>query len=364
MAEESPLDLFKQALTGAARAISHDAEVEVAWSADVPGAAGNRFRVPLPGRDLPSEQVTEARGFADSFALKLRHHDAGLHATSAPPEPVARACYDAIEQVRYEAIGANRFDGIKDNLDAATEMRTSGDSIVRAYNAAEVPLQTALALMVREALTGEPIPEKAERGVSLVRPDIEQKIGGNFADLLETLDDQEAFQKLSLDMLRDLDLTRPTEQPEETDQDDSDEDDGQDDDQPGDEQQEGEADPQSAEVAGDVGEGDGDGEADSDMTADQEMEEAEAGDDGDASNAPVRPNRPQTDIPDGLDYKAFTEQFDEEIEAPELCDSEELDRLRAYLDSQLTGLQGVVTRLANRLQRRLMAQQNRSWDFD
>jgi cobaltochelatase CobT len=128
MAEESPLDRFKQALTGAARAISKDPEVEVAWSADVPGAAGNRFRVPLPGRDLPFEQVTEARGFADSFALKLRHHDAGLHAGSAPPEPVARACYDAIEQVRYEAIGANRFDGIRDNLDAATEMRTSGDS--------------------------------------------------------------------------------------------------------------------------------------------------------------------------------------------------------------------------------------------
>ena len=364
MAEESPLDQFKQALTGAARAIAHDAEVEVAWSADVPGAAGNRFRVPLPGRDLPAEQVTEARGFADSFALKLRHHDAGLHATSAPPEPVARACYDAIEQVRYEAIGANRFDGIKDNLDAATEMRTSGDSIVRAYNAAEVPLQTALALMVREALTGEPVPEKAARGVSLVRPDIEDKIGGNIAGLVESLDDQEAFQKLSLDLLRDLDLTRPTEQPEETDQDDSDEDDGQDDEDQGDEQQDSQDDPQSAEVAGDVAEGDGDGEADSDMTAEQEMEDAEAGDDGDASNAPVRPNRPQTDIPDGLDYKAFTENFDEEIEAPELCDSEELDRLRAYLDSQLTGLQGVVTRLANRLQRRLMAQQNRSWDFD
>jgi len=364
MSEESPLDLFKQALTGAARAISHDAEVEVAWSADVPGAAGNRFRVPLPGRELPAEQVTEARGFADSFALKLRHHNAGLHAVSAPPEPVARACYDAIEQVRYEAIGANGFDGIKDNLDAATEMRTSSDSIVRAYNAAEVPLQTALALMVREALTGEPIPEKAERGVSLVRPDIEEKIGGDFSALVESLNDQESFQKISLDLLRDLDLTQPTEQPDESDQDDSDEDDGQDEDEAGDEQQEGDADPQSAETAGEVAEGDGDGEAESDLTSDQEMEDSEAGDDGDASNAPVRPNRPPHDIPEGLDYQAFTENFDEEIEAPELCDSEELDRLRAYLDSQLTGLQGVVTRLANRLQRRLMAQQNRSWDFD
>ncbi len=364
MAEESPLDRFKHALTGAARAIAHDAEVEVAWSADVPGASGNRFRVPLPGRDLPSDQVTEARGFADSFALKLRHHNAGLHAMGAPPEPVARACYDAIEQVRYEALGANRFGGIKSNLDSATEMRTASDPIARAQNASEVPLQTALSLMLREQLTGEAIPEGARAGVGLVREAIEDAVGDDLAALGDSLDDQEAFQKLTLELLRDLDLTRPTDAPDETDQDDSEEDEGEDEDQAGDEQQEGDADPQSAEVAGEMTEGDGEGDTDSEMSADDEMQDGEPGEEGDASNAPVRPNRPQADIPDGLDYKAFTERFDEEIEAPELCDAEELDRLRAYLDSQLTGLQGVVTRLANRLQRRLMAQQNRSWDFD
>ncbi|WP_299193411.1 cobaltochelatase subunit CobT [uncultured Erythrobacter sp.] len=364
MAEESPLDKFKQALTGASRAIARDAEVEVAWSADVPGASGNRFRVPLPGRDLPGEQVTEARGFADSFALKLRHHDAGLHAVGAPPEPVARACYDAIEQVRYEALGANRFGGIKSNLDAATEMRTAGDQITRAQNSSEVPLQTALSLMLREQLTGEAIPERAQAGVELVREFIEDAVGGDFTALSDSLDDQEAFQKLALDMLRDLDLTRLSDAPDETDNDDSDEEDGQDEDESGDEQQEGDGDPQSAETAAEMAEGDGEGDSDTEMSADQEMQDGEPGEEGDASQAPVRPNRPQTDIPGGLDYNAYTERFDEEIEAPELCDAEELDRLRAYLDSQLTGLQGVVTRLANRLQRRLMAQQNRSWDFD
>ena len=365
MAEESPLDRFKHALTGAARAIARDGAVEVAWSADVPGANGNRFRVPLPGRDLPADQVTEARGFADSFALKLRHHNSRLHARGAPPEPVARACYDAIEQVRYEALGANRFEGIKANLDSATEMRTATDPIARAQNASEVPLQTALSLMLREQLTGEPIPERAQAGVSLVRESIEDAIGGDFAKLADQLGDQEEFQKLTLDLLRDLDLTHPTDTPDESDaEDDGDEDDGQDEDEGTDEQNEGDADPQSAEAAGEMAEGDGEGDADSDMSAEDEMDEGEPGEEGDASNAPVRPNRPQADIPEGLDYKAYTEKFDEEIEAPELCDSEELDRLRAYLDSQLTGLQGVVTRLANRLQRRLMAQQNRSWDFD
>ncbi|WDA41136.1 cobaltochelatase subunit CobT [Erythrobacter sp. BLCC-B19] len=364
MADQSPLDLFKQALTGASRAIARDAEVEVAWSADVPGSAGNRFRVPLPGRDLPPDQVTEARGFADSFALKLRHHDAALHARSAPPEPIARACYDAIEQVRYEALGANRFGGIRANLDAATEMRTAGDKIVRAQNSSEVPLQTALALLVREALTGEAVPQKAQGGIELVRDFLEEKVGGDFAGLAEKIGDQEAFQKLALDMLRELDLTRPTEAPDESDSDDADDDDAPSDDEQGDDDNQGEGDPQSAEMAGDMAEGDGEGEQSSDTQTDSDMAEGEPGDDSDAANAPVRPNRPQAEVPASVDYKAFTTRFDEEVAAPDLCDSEELDRLRAYLDSQLTGLQGVVTRLANRLQRRLMAQQNRSWDFD
>jgi cobaltochelatase CobT len=364
MADQSPLDLFKQALTGASRAIARDAEVEVAWSADVPGSAGNRFRVPLPGRDLPQDQVTEARGFADSFALKLRHHDASLHAKSAPPEPIARACYDAIEQVRYEALGANRFGGIKANLDAATELRTAGDKIVRAQNSSEVPLQTALALLVREALTGEAVPAKAQGGIGLVRDFLEEKVGGDFAGLADMIGDQEAFQKLALDMLRELDLTRPTEAPDQSDSDDADDDDAPSDDDQGDDDNQGEGDPQSAEMAGDMAEGEGEGDESSDTQTDSDMAEGEPSDDSDAANAPVRPNRPQAEIPASVDYKPFTTRFDEEIAAPDLCDSEELDRLRAYLDSQLTGLQGVVTRLANRLQRRLMAQQNRSWDFD
>ncbi len=364
MAEESPLDKFKHALTGASRAIARDPEVEVAWSADVPGSAGNRFRVPLPGRDLPSEQVSEARGFADSFSLKLRHHNVGLHERGAPPEPVARACYDAVEQVRYEALGSNDYDGMRDNLDAALMMRVGSDPITRAQNESEVPVQGALSLILREKLTGQPVPEAAATGVNMVREWIEDKIGASVDDLASSLDDQKAFQELALDLLRDLDLTRPQDAPDEADNDDGDDEEGPDEEQEGDEQEEGDADPQASEMAGEMAEGDGDGDADTELSGEEEMQDGEPGEDGDASNAPVRPNRPQADIPEGLDYKAFTEKFDEEIEAPELCDAEELDRLRAYLDSQLTGLQGVVTRLANRLQRRLMAQQNRSWDFD
>ena len=363
LAEETPLDRFKHALTGASRAIAREAEVEVAWSADAPSSSGKNFRVPLPGRNLPPEQVAEARGFADSFALKLRHHNADLHTRNAPPEPTARACYDAIERTRYEALGANRFGGVRSNLDSATEMRVASDPIARAQSRDDVPLQTALSLLLREKLTGEPVPEGARAGVELVRSYIEERVGDDLDALAASLDDQKAFQALSLDLLEHLDLTHPTDAPDEGDNEDGEDEDGQDEQDEG-EQDEGQGDQQTAEMAGDTSEGESDGESQSEMSADQEMSEGEPGDEGEEGMMPVRPNRPMGDIPDSFDYRAYTTQFDEEVPASELCDAEELDRLRAYLDSQLTGLQGIVTRLANRLQRRLMAQQNRSWDFD
>jgi len=365
VSEQTPLDRFKQALTGASRALAHEAEVEVAWSADAPTQSGKNFRVPLPGRNLPREQAIEARGFADSFALRLRHHSEALHGKGAPPEPIARACYDAIEQVRYEAIGSTRYAGIRGNLDAAVEMRTASDPIVRAEAAGDVPLPTALSLMLREALTGEAVPERARAAVDLVREDILTKIGTDMDGLADVLDDQRAFQNLTLDILRDLDLTLP-ETPEPTDAEDGEDEEGEnpEDQNETDEEDEGGAEPDAADARSEVTDGEAEGDADQDVEGEQEMSDGDPSDDGEEGMQPVRPNRPWTDFPEGFDYKAYTHKFDEEIEAAELCDNEELDRLRAYLDSQLAGLQGVVTRLANRLQRRLMAQQSRSWDFD
>ncbi|MXP28770.1 cobaltochelatase subunit CobT [Porphyrobacter algicida] len=364
MTEQTPLDLFRQALTGTARALAHEAEVEVAWTADAPSSSGRNFRVPLPGRNLPPDQAREARGFADSFALRLRHHNEGVHARGAPSEPIARACYDAVEQVRYEAIGANRFDGIRGNLASALDVRTAADPITRASSAEEVPLPTALSLMLREALTGQPIPERARAGVDMVREWIEEKAGGDMSALADKLSDQRAFQQLTLDMLRNLDLTRP-EQRDSADSEEGEDEEGEtpEDNEEGEDQ--GSADPQAAELAGETAEGDADGEADGEeVEGEQEMGEGDPSEEGEEGMMPVRPNRPWTELPENFNYTAYTTKFDEVVEAGELCDLEELERLRAYLDSQLAGLQGVVTRLANRLQRRLMAQQNRSWDFD
>ena len=362
MSDETPLDRFKTVLAGASRAIAHEPELEVAWTADAPAANGTNLRIPMPGRNLPREQAVEARGFADSFALKLRHHNEALHARHAPAEPAARACYDAVEAVRYEALGSKAYKGMRDNLDAAQLVRVAGDPITRATRPDEVPMPVALSLLLREHLTGQAVPAAAEPGVAMLREWIEGKASADFDALALSLDDQRAFQSLSLDMLQHLELTRSERletDPEEGDEQDGDEEQDQDEDaaDSGDEQS-------PSEIASDSTEGDEEGDSESEQELGDQDSDAEAGDEGEEGMLPVRPNRPWTDIPAGFDYKPYTDKFDEVVAATELCDDEELTRLRAYLDAQLKGLQGIVTKLANRLQRRLMAQQNRSWDFD
>jgi cobaltochelatase CobT len=368
MAEQTPLEAFRLVLGGAARAIAREPELELGFSADAPSTLGKTIKVPMPGRALPREQVAEARGFADSYALKLRHHNMAAHARAAPQDAVARAVFDAVEQARVEAIGARGMAGVRGNLTSALEMRLRSDPLARARNREEVPLSTALALIARERLTGEAPPAAAERGLALVRDWIEEKAGKDLDSLALAIDDQRAFARLATRLLEDLELIEgeidPTEEQDEGDQ-------GE-----GDDQDQGESEDEGSEEEGTASDSDVEarGETDGETSEDSESrmsdddslsdDDADAGDDGDEGMMPVRPNRPLSDLPPQFDYHAYTNRFDETVPASELCDEDELTRLRAYLDQQLIHLQGAVTKLANRLQRRLMAQQNRSWDFD
>ncbi|WP_336968051.1 cobaltochelatase subunit CobT [Sphingobium aromaticiconvertens] len=366
MADRSPLDAFKDVLSGAARAITRDAEVEVGFTADAPHMAGKAIKVPTPGRTLPADQVALARGFADANALKMRHHNARIHAAHAPGEAVARAVYDAVEQARVEAIGARSMAGVRDNLNSALEMRLKSDPIRRARSADEVPLSTALALKVRERLTGQPIPEDVAAPMAMIDQWIEDKAGADLDALGLALDDQRAFQKLAQAMLEHLELV-DADAPPETDESES-EQEGEDQEEQQEEGDSGEDQPGDSDMnaearADDQGGDTEDGEQDYSDEFDADSEEG-ADEMGEEGMMPVRPNRPLSDLPPGFDYKPYTTRHDEIVTAEELCDEDELLRLRGFLDQQLVSLQGAVTKLANRLQRRLMAQQSRSWDFD
>ena len=362
----SPLDAFKAILSGTARALARDSEAEVGFTADAPHLVGKAIKVPAPGRTLPRDQVALARGYADASALKMRHHDKALHGRRAPAEAVARAVYDAAEQARVEALGARAMAGVRDNLSHALEQRLKSDPIIRAQTAEEVPLSSAVALLVRERLTGDAPPEAARAGVDLVREWIEQQAGADLDALPLALDDQRAFQQLTASLLEHLALVESDDQQEPTDESGQDEQDSaEEDQQQGDEgdEQPGDSDAET-EARGEQSDSEGD-DGDSEYSDDLEsMDSDDADGMGDEGMMPVRPNRPMSDLPPSFDYKAYTSRHDEEIAATELCDADELVRLRGFLDQQMASLQGIVTKLANRLQRRLMAQQSRSWDFD
>jgi cobaltochelatase CobT len=358
------IDLFRRALAGAARAIAKDPELDVAFASEVATSPGKVARVPSPGPGLEPKLVAEARGAADSAALRLRHHDTRLHARVAPADVDARSVFDALEMARVEALGARSMGGVRENLAHLTDARVRGDAIVRARTAEEVPLATAVALIARERLSGDAPPASALPGLNLVSSWIEDKAAAELDALALTLDDQAAFAKLSRRLLEDLDLAaaeEPTdEQPDEAGDDQEGEEGGSEESaEQGDEGTPGGGD---VEMRGEEAE-DSNADADSSQEMEAGEEEASSGDDI-SESVFASPSRRNWELSPETDYKAFTTRFDEIVEAAELCDEEELGRLRAYLDQQMAGLQNVVTRLANRLQRRLLAQQARSWDFD
>jgi cobaltochelatase CobT len=358
---------LKRSVAGCLRAIARRAEVEVTYATDRPALTGDKARLPEPPRKLSAADVAVLRGSADSMALRLGCHDAGVHRRLAPENAAARAVYDAVEQARVEAIGSRRMAGVASNIAAMLEDRYHrGGKYEAITDRADAPVEDAVALMVRERLTGQAPPPAAQRIVDLWRDHIEGKAGGNLDGLLGTIEDQRAFARSVRDLLSSLDMADETPFDPEDDEND-DEGESQDDEQS---PQEGEAEEQSqgdrAEIetseegSDEIEEGAQESaEAPSGEVPD-EAEEAEAEEAGESWRPPQRPDN----APRGPDYRVFNARFDEVIHAEDLCDPDELTRLRSYLDKQLSHLQGVVGRLANRLQRRLLAQQNRAWEFD
>lgn len=361
---ESPIEPFKRALTAATRAISHDGDLQVSFGPETPGLRGKRARLPVPGRDLPAAEVAQIRGMADAMALRLRHHDDSLHSRLLPQGGTARAVFDAVEQARVEAIGANRMAGVAQNLNAALDERCRSKGYAKIKDRSEAPLADVLGLMARERLTGEKVPAQAQKMVALWRDWIEEKGGADLDKLMDSMGDQRAFAKVARKLIKDLDLA--DEEGGEMD----DEDEGEDQDsqgqQPqsesdGSESEQGEAASSGMEQADSA---DASGGESVEMDAEAGMEEQVAGSGEEAGKGRRPPMSDMMGHNREATYKAYTKQFDEVVGADDLCDTEELARLRHHLDQQLSNLQSVVGKLANRLQRRLMAKQSRSWHFD
>ncbi|MBO9195486.1 cobaltochelatase subunit CobT [Rhizobium sp. 16-449-1b] len=365
----APVDVepLRRAITGSVRAIAGDGEVEVTFANERPGMTAERIRLPELSKRPTMHELAVTRGLGDSMALRLACHDEKVHATMAPQGSDARAIFDAVEQARVESIGALRMEGVASNLRSMTTEKYAKANFSGIERQEDAPVGEAVAMMVREKLTGEKPPESAGKVLDLWRSFIEDKAGKDLENLTGVINDQQAFSKVIRNMLTAMEMA------EEYGDDDSDpdSDDQQDEeDKPSGEDQNDDdveddagsdaAPVEDSEVADEQME---DGETEGAEISDDDMQE-EGEDDSETPGETRRPNTPFDDFNEKVDYHVFTEEFDETITAEELCDAAELERLRAFLDKQLAHLQGAVGRLANRLQRRLMAQQNRSWDFD
>jgi len=366
--KEAPQEPFKRAVAACMRAMAQTPTLEVTYSADRPSVIGTgdgaKARLPEPPRKLTAREAAIVRGHSDSLALRLACHDEKIHRRIVPQGAAARGIFEAVEQARVEAIGARRMEGVAANLGAMLEDRYSRGNYAEIDNRADAPLEDALSLMVRERLTGAPAPKNAQGVVDLWRQFVEERAGAELDRLSTSIEDQRAFGKAVHSLLSALDMaddaSSDTEESEEDSKDESDNNENQED--QGDEQ-EAHGESVQMEKAADSEDEMEEGETDAaDAPSGEFPEEADAGDSEEAAES----RRPPMHGADkrAPDYKAFTHKFDEIVQAEELCDAEELERLRAYLDKQLSSLSSVVGRLANRLQRRLMAQQNRAWEFD
>jgi cobaltochelatase CobT len=362
--KEAPLDPFKRAVSQTTRSIAADGAVEVVFTSEPPGLTGKIARLPEPSRVPTKTEIAVIRGHADAAALSVACHDAALHERLAPSGGEARSVFEAIEEARVEAIGARRMLGVAANLAARIEQRYERARFAEAADRSEAPLPDALALLIRERLTGQAPPAKAHAAVNLWRQWIEGRARNVLDRMPDLLFDQDAFGRLTRELLAALNLADQLDQQQNEEK------------SPNESDAEGEADGEDddanserrAELATDA-------RADQDAMSEEQVEDREDGStdrlDNEAEAAdlprrsePWRPNLSVLDDPEAFGYKVFTRAYDEIVNAEELCDADELDRLRAFLDKQLVSLHGAVARLANRLQRRLLAQQSRGWDFD
>ncbi len=364
---DNPADPFKKALAEATKVMADDPDLNISYSVDPAGLSGDAMRLPQISRRMTREEVLLARGTADALALRHKYHDLKTHARYSPPGDMARDLYEAMETARCEAMGARDMPGTASNIDAKICAEAARAGYAQISDASDAPLPVAAGYLIRHLATGRALPEGAENVMNLWQGFIEEQAGGTLEGLQDKLADQAAFAKFARQIIEDLgygdqlgddpdaqdeeedddsaEASEDEEQPDSTGEDDSDE-------------QDAEADPeQSQEEQQDAAQA----QVSSDEMADEEDAEEQELPEGES---PLEPPTQQPISEADPDYTVYTTAFDEEIAAQDLAEPLELERLRAYLDQQLEPLKGAVSRLANKLQRRLQAQQNRSWEFD
>ncbi len=360
---DNPADPFKKALAEATKVMADDPELTVSFSVDPPGQTDDTIRLPQVSRRMTRPEVLLARGTADAFALKHKFHDPGTYAKYNPQGQMARDIYDAMETARCEAIGARIMPGTAGNIDAKIQTEAVRKGYDTITDAASAPLSVAAGYLLRHLATGRDLPPAAKNVMELWQGHINDTAGGTLEGLADVLADQTEFARFARQIIDDLgygDQLGDDPDAADDDEDQAEADDQDDPDAQGSDDADSDPDDANPDQSQDETQDAAEAEVSMDEMADEDAEESQLPE----GDAPPDPPPPAPASEADPNYSVYLSDFDEEIRAEDLADLAELERLRAYLDQQLDPLKGAVGRLANKLQRRLQAQQNRSWEFD
>ena len=366
MKKESKISEFQNATASTLKAIAFNNinEREISFLGENNTFNSNEIKLKKISDNLDKDTIAKTRGESDKIAIKLKYHDIQLHSRLKPTSDLASEIFNFAEETRIETLGVNKYSGIKKNLNDLIEDKFKTNLITPPGGDDKTSFLNALHLYLREQLSGSKPPSNSSKVMRLWNTWLEKRIGKIIPELKQTYQDQENFAKKTQDLLHALRS------------------------EIGDiENNEGNQDSENSENSEDNSESE---EQDNSSQSDAEEDEGDSTETGmeesaDSSevDSDVIDADSDTDMGDGDDeiesspftgknffeknlnkYKVYTNLYDEIINATDLCDSDELFRLRKSLDKQLETLQGAVSRLANKLQRKLQARQNRTWEFD
>ena len=350
---------IKKALSETTRAISKKNDLTINFENEATKINQNTIQLSRISNDNSRNDIIFARGEADSKALYIRYHDESIDQKYAPKGDMALNLFNEMEKARCEAIGGSIYPGAAKNIENKIE-KESKKFFEKSEPNQKFPLQDSLRLLIKKNTLHYKLSKNSQKGLDMWEDFILNESKSNFSKILSSIDNQEEFAKLSRNIIKDLGYgDQLGEEPEY--------DDNADNDNQNDESNESENsdenDNDEQQLPDEVEELVSDSSTTDDLSVEEEINEVEPQEDTNEEQN----NRKKTNSffsEADPNYKVFNNIYDEEILAENLAAEEELAKLRIYLEQQLDQVKGAVSRLANKLQRRLQAQQNRTWKFD
>ena len=348
--KKEKLENFKAAISSTVRSISNSQKIEVSFGNQISKSDKNSIK--LPDLDNMSNRLNfkEIRAVADSKSLRFRFSNKATLKKYEPEGNISKKLYNISEKIRCEKIGTSYFKGVKNNIETFyneritnLDLKSSEDKIVESF-------ENYLRVKFLDFKNNIQIDKKLKS----YKKDLNNQFSHKIKDLKDLTLNQEKFNSLISKLISNLSLDETVDEEEKKD-DENDKNDKQSKPQDN-EQKTKEKEEQHEEMSIDSGVPDLENEAKDSNKAEEELEIED-------SSRPDLRKRGNLNFGD-LKYKTFTEEFDEIIKAEDLENNEELIRLRKNLDQQLLQLKNFISKLANKLQRKLLAKQNRSWNFD